>query len=519
MRADPDFTAYVAARWMPFVRVLVVLGVPAERADEMAVAAFARIMPDWARLRREGDIDVELARLALDAWVRGRGAEPAPRVAAPVPAGRVLTQELEDQLALLERLTDGLGRMEESTRVTVVLRHLGELEVDQVSEVLGESPREVSRRLTEASYALDLGPLDPACHAAAVAIDVVPPSVDRVLSRASGTRRRQWIVTGAVVAALALVAGVVYVVNRPPPLPPTLDALEVTSVVNPVGVAWWLDGTLHLDHGTARVPDIAQMAVAGFGIAYADTDGDVVSVTEDGTRERIGSIDRDTALVAQVGQVAWLEPEGGDLVVWSFVTKHVMWRQPRTADTRLIGWDRYSLYYRQDDADHSLSFIDVERPTTLDVRPVEGLEDSQLVDVSAGVELRRQDGQLSVTLPFFSVTTVVPGVSGALSNDGNWVLTVDDAGVPMVYDTRDGSQQGPWFRDAWSPVGASFTSDGRVVWIVDEHNGSYGLVDCQVQKEVNRAFDPNNRHCERQLDVGAVPVLAGIRPGLVPTSS
>ena len=139
MRADPDYSAYLVARWAPAVRVLVMLGVPPDRADELAVAAFARILPDWARLRREGDVDVELARTVLDAWARDRGTR-AEREREPVPAGRVLTQELEEQLALLERIVDGLGRMDETTRVTVVLRHLGELDAGQVGEVLGERP-------------------------------------------------------------------------------------------------------------------------------------------------------------------------------------------------------------------------------------------------------------------------------------------------------------------------------------------------------------------------------------------
>ena len=201
MRADPDYSAYLVARWAPAVRVLVMLGVPPERADELAVAAFARILPDWARLRREGDVDVELARTVLDAWARHGGA-PTERDREPVPAGRVLTQELEEQLALLERLADGLGRLEETARVTVVLRHLGELDVGQVGEVLGEPPVEVGRRLSEAARVLDLGPLDPACHEAAGAIDVRPPSVERVVARAAAGRRRRLVIAGSVAAAL-----------------------------------------------------------------------------------------------------------------------------------------------------------------------------------------------------------------------------------------------------------------------------------------------------------------------------
>ena len=115
VRADPDFAAYVVARWLPVVRVLVVLGHPVDRAEDVAVASFARLLPDWGRLRREDDVDVELARVVLDGWVRTRGREPAPQVPVRVPAARVMTQELEDQLALLDRLVAG-PRLSSTTR-------------------------------------------------------------------------------------------------------------------------------------------------------------------------------------------------------------------------------------------------------------------------------------------------------------------------------------------------------------------------------------------------------------------
>lgn len=516
MRADPDFTAYLVARWAPAVRVLVMLGVPPERADELAVSAFARILPDWARLRREGDVDVELARTVLDAWVR-HGAAPAEREREPVPAGRVLTQRLEEQLAVLARLTDGLGRMEEPTRVTVVLRHLGELDVGQVSEVLGEPPVEVGRRLAEAARTLDLGPLDPACHEAGGAIDVRPPSIDRVVARAAAGRRRRVLVACAVVAVLALVTGVTYVVTRPEPVPDTtLEALDITPVENPVGVVWWLDGTLHLDHGTTEVPEVTQLADVGFGVAYVDGDGAVIWLTEDGDRERFGTIDPESALVAapQVGKLAWLEPNGGDLVVYSVVTKDTIARVPRKTNTQLIGWDRDRLYFREDGLDRQMSFLTVGQPAISPVRPPEDLPSSHLVDVAAGVELRDQDGQLTTTLPFFSVTVTVPGITGIVSGDGDWVLNRDANGVPSAYDVRDGSLQGPWFDSTWTAVDASFTHDGRIVWVADEHDGSYALVDCQVEEEVNMALHPDGEQCRPQLDVGALPLLADAR--LVP---
>ena len=524
MSADPDFVAYVVARWGPAVRVLVVLGVPPERADELAVATFARLLPDWARLRREGDVDVELGRVLLDAWARQRGtaSEPAERERTPVAAGRVLTRELEEQLALLDRLADGLAGVDETTRLTVVLRHLGELEVEQVGDVLGEPPAEVGRRLAEAAHALDLVPLDPACHAAAGAIDVPPPPVDRVVATAAATRRRRWLVTTGAVAVLVLVAGTAFVVTRPDPPPVReLDPVDITEVENPVGAVWWLDGTLHLAHGTARVPDVVQIADAGFGVAYADSDGDVVFLTDEGTRERIGSLEPGTAMIAQQqpGKVAWLEPRGGDLVVWSVLTKSIVGRLARSGDTRLIGWDRDVLYFRDDDSDQAMAFTNARDFVVRPVEAPDSLPTSQLVDVASGAELRRQDGVLSTTQPFFNVSPPVSGVTGALSTDGNFVLTLNRGGTPTAYDARNGQRYPYWFDPTWGAVAATFTHDNRVVWVVDERNGSYGLVDCQVDERLLIAIDPDAQYCERPIDVGAKPVLADVQPGLVPDGS
>ena len=66
----------------------------------------------------------------------------------------------------------------------------------------------------------------------------------------------------------------------------------------------------------------------------------------------------------QVGKLAWLEPDGGDLVVYSVVTKDLIARVPRKADTQLIGWDRDRLYFRQDGLDQQMSFLTLDDPQT-----------------------------------------------------------------------------------------------------------------------------------------------------------
>ena len=207
MRADPDFTAYVDARWTPVVRMLVLLGLSVQRAEETAVAAFARMLPDWRRLTREGDLDVELARLVLGCWMRERSDEPAPRPAVLVPTASALTPELEDQLALLEELMGGLARLDEPTRVTVGAPPPRRARPRQLAETLGEPPAELEQSLAAARSALGLGPLDRVCRSASAAIAVSPTSVSRVVARADATRRRQWLVTAAALLVLVAVVG------------------------------------------------------------------------------------------------------------------------------------------------------------------------------------------------------------------------------------------------------------------------------------------------------------------------
>ena len=517
MRADPDFTSYVVARWVPVVRVLVLLGQPPASAEDLAVASFARMLPDWSRLRREGDVDVELARVVLDGWVRARSRQPAPQVPVPVPAGRLLTQELEDQLALLARLTDGLDRLDENTRVTVVLHHLGELDTDQVAEVLGEPRREVQRRLSEAALALGLVPLDPACHTAAAAIDVSPASVPRVLARARAGRRRQWWMAAVAVLAVAAAAAVAYAVTLPEPSAAP-DALEVTPVENPVNVSWWVGGTLHMAHGTVRVPDVAQLVDTGIGVAYANDEGVVTTVTEEGVRQRVGTLAPGTPLLAQpsLRLISWLEPEGGKVVVYDVTRGRETEDVDRAVDARLIGWDRERLYLHQEGVDQTLALGPGNTLVDSRVAPPEGGFGSVLLDVASGAELRLDSGVLSVVQPFFNVSRQVPGASGQLSRDGNYVLTHSGDGHPAAYDARSGDPQGTWFSDGtWTPVAAAWTEAGRVVWVVDSHDGrSYGMYECQPSKDWVDSFDPGSSPCTQRVDVDSLPVLAGTQPGL-----
>ena len=270
-----------------------------------------------------------------------------------------MTQELEDQLALLERLVDGLDRLDETTRVTVVLHHLGELDQDQVADVAGRAALGRSdRRLSEAAAALDLVPLDPACHSAATAIDVPPPSVARVVAHAdagaapavAGDRRRRG-------RAGARGRGRPIVVSTDAPATDP-DALGELPVENPVDVPWWFDGVLHLAHGTVRVADVSQLVETGVGVVYADSDGrghrgrrrrHAARARHDGPRDAAGGPDPVSA--GSPGP----SPRAGTS---SSTTRSPTARSAastRATDTRLIGWDRERLYYHSEGSDWAVA--------------------------------------------------------------------------------------------------------------------------------------------------------------------
>jgi hypothetical protein len=131
----------------------------------------------------------------------------------------------------------------------------------------------------------------------------------------------------------------------------------VTEVENPVNSAWWVEGTLHLDDGTVRVADVVQLVETGVGVAYADSEGVVRSIAEDGSRLSLGTLEPGSPLVSQprIGWVAWTEPGDGDLVVYDIAAQGETGRVDGAVDLRIIGWDRDRLYFHRDGNDWSVS--------------------------------------------------------------------------------------------------------------------------------------------------------------------
>ncbi len=514
MRADPDFTAYVVARRPWVVRAYVLLGVPTPDAEEWASDVFADVMPAWGSLRHEGDRDVEVARVVLDRWTRAGVAAPLP---VAVPAPRLLTSELEERLALLARLGDGLSDLQEMTRLAVVLHHVLGLDAADTAAALGQPPAAVEYRLQDAAKTLDLGPLDSACHEAAAAIDVSPPDLAEIAVRSRSGRRRRWGAGVAVAAALVLVAVTAALLLRPEPTP-RLASLEVTSEENPVGLAWWLNGQLHLQHGTVRVPGVRHLVEAGDQVVYGDGDGLVVAVAEDGSRVELGTMDVGTPLVSspRAGLVAWLESSNGDLVVWSASTGRVEGSLAMTRDAAVLGWDRERLYLRDDGIEESAT-LGGDGLVVSTVSPPISLRGGALTDVAIGAQLWADRGSMTVVQALDHHEVTVPGSSGQLSPDGRFVITVGRPGGPAAYDAVTGEALGTWFPGDWTTMAAAFTAEGRAVWSV-ARVGSYALIDCLVSRENMNSFDVGSQPCTPRLDLHGVPVLAGGEPGLVPST-
>ena len=168
MRGEPDFEAYATARGAAVVRGLLLLGLDLPEAEDTAAAALGSLRSDWRDIGRAADPDVVLwaTVLAVDARRRHRRREP--------PAA------------------DGL--------VAQSLRGPAGLEELQACEVLGVSvPR---LRALLATVAPETDEVD------GPSVLAVPYARVRAVSVQS--RRRTWLRTAGVVAAIILVVGLAY---------------------------------------------------------------------------------------------------------------------------------------------------------------------------------------------------------------------------------------------------------------------------------------------------------------------
>ncbi|MGZ5399062.1 MAG: hypothetical protein ACXWDM_03545 [Nocardioides sp.] len=425
-RDDSEFAAYLAARWPALVRTLVFLGHPEPDAHAVALDALVRIYPDWPRLRREEDVEVAVYREVLHARdrhlrrIHRRGDPPA------APAPRDVPPAMAEQAERRDQVEAALARMSPGDRMVVVLEYVAELSEDQVADVLdthvGSRPQ-----LADADVRL--------------AVEVVPvdPLLARdVAERSRARRRRTWTRTlGAVAVVVALVAAAGWVVDR------RNSVGQVSAADNPLPVAWYADGVLHLDAVTVEVRPVDQLVSVADGVVLSDVRGDVTMVDSSGALEKIGDTVPGTALVVEPdnGWVAWADPGDGDpeVVVHDTRVGEEVGRRSLSVpgegggqpvgDSGPIAIDDERVYYTTRGSDF------VWEPLPDEAFAIAG----SLADAAGGARLSNApEGYLVQGQPFLS-GTIVSGTDGRLTSDGRFAFVVAAEEV-AVYDVDTGRQ-------------------------------------------------------------------------------
>lgn len=384
--AAAEAEEYAAARRPDLVRLAVLLGSPPDHAAVLADRTLARVRAGWSELVAS-DPDAEVVDLLLEQrtldrtawWERVRPDEVLPPELAP------------------------LDRLDPRTRAAVVWA------------ALGRDPAGVPAPG-------DHGAVDPglARLVAGVAVGVpVPPEVVRIPLRSRSSRR---LVLGAAAAAVAV--GLLVPVlgpEEPPAAEPPLGPVAVGGRPNPAPVAWYAAGRVHLDDGSAVVPDVAALVEMRAGAVYLDVDGRVVALSGDGERTLLGRAAAGQGLVGSAvrGRVAWVTED--DVVEVADVARAEVVDRLEVGDAeevrllRMVGPE-----LRLTDAGTEVAWVPEEGTTeTTDPAASRGL----LVDVVGSTELRQLDGgRVAVDGPFGG-RVVVPGDGGEVSPSEEFVLT------------------------------------------------------------------------------------------------
>ena len=429
-RDDREFDTYLAARWPALVRTLVLLGHPSREAHEIAFDALVRVQPEWRRLHREEDVEVAVHRELLDARERHlRRAPESPDSASEAVADRGPSSSgTPEQLERLEQVTAALARMTPAEQEVLVLGQVAELSPEQVADVLGRTAPDAPV-LADADVRLALE-----------AIPVEPVLAGRVAEEARTRSRR--VVTRSLAALLAItvvLAGAGWIWQR------ASELGDVQPADNPLPVAWYADGWLHLADVRVQVPPVVDLVTVPDGVVLADEVGEVVLAEPDGELTVLGGTVPGEGLVVEPdnGWVAWADPGAGtpELVVFDTRVGDEVGRRSLSfpdaetgqpvGDTGPIAIDDERVHYRT-------------RTTDFAWQPLQGEAFSlagQLVDLADGAQLRRveQSSRLLVKAQPFDTGSLISGIDARLTPDGRYVLAIlaDDL---VVYESATGEE-------------------------------------------------------------------------------
>ncbi|MBA2953166.1 hypothetical protein GON03_02505 [Nocardioides sp. MAH-18] len=472
---DADFAAYLAARWSTLVRTLVLLGHDRPGAEASARQGLARCRADWERVRSSEDVD---------AYVFGVVLERRPPLVA-----RTLSAVSDEDTALLQEVDERLQGMPHDERERLVLAAVAGLSAAQVADVLDVPDRTVPPGAAEVRQAAEL-----------IAVPAAP--VEDVLADARSRHRRHVRVLAVGVAAALVLGGVAAVLARDAQeeqLPPA----KVTRSPNPVDVAWYADGVLHLDLVKVQVPPLTDLSELNGGAVYADTDGTVAFVAADGKRRRLGTKEPGSPLVASAdeGWAAWTEPGGSRLVVYDVSKDEEIFTYPGDEEIRPVAIDLGFVYFDTPDA----SYVWNPGPGA-----PEALDQAGLADVESATQVFQVGGEIEMEQGIFSVAFHRPGIGALLSPGGTFVLSRSDDGEPgtpyrpLLYDARSGRKMPIGLQPGERVLDATFGDNYSAVYLVAPEAGAgpddlLVLRTCELDAEQCSDVTPVSQSDERPL--------------------
>jgi len=415
MRPAEEFAAWMAARWPTLVRTVVLLGHPQPEAEQVAREALARVLPSWARERKEGDVDLLVLRAALEEHERvlrhrDERATDQPLDDPELPPG------LEGRLERRRELEQHLATLTEPERARTVLRHVAGLTDEEVDDVLG------------AAGATPPLPLSgPDVRDACEGVPVPPAPVAEVLTRSRNRRRTAWTRGAGVVAVVAgVLAATTWWTSGGGP-----EQGTVTPARNPLPVPWYADGRLHLARVDVEVAGLRTLLSVPDGVVYSDREGHVVHVDDGGVQRQIGETVPDSRLVVEPdnGWVAWADPGGGDpeLVVHDTLGRTEVGRRPLSApggsggdpvgEHGPIAIDDERVHYSSPDGDFAWEpLIDVSFALS-----------GTMVDTAEEARVTRTGGVLRLTPVPYRTGAVVDADDARLTHDGRYAFAVRDS--------------------------------------------------------------------------------------------
>lgn len=144
-----DFDAYVAARRPSLVRSAVLMGCPAQDAEDLVQATLATCLPRWGRIssdRPDGYVYRVLVNTFRDSRRR--------RWTGEVPTERLPEPAREEDLTTGLAVRAALARMSTDHRQVLVLRYYADLSEAETAQALGVRPGTVKSRTARALAAL-----------------------------------------------------------------------------------------------------------------------------------------------------------------------------------------------------------------------------------------------------------------------------------------------------------------------------------------------------------------------------